>query len=129
MAYNYKLRVKHLVEKAGSSNPAIIAEMLSINIRYVDTPNNINGFWKRILRRKFIFVNERLDEWQRMTVISHELGHILLHPHYHHFCSEGRSYFASSRHENEADNFAMCLMDAYGIDPIYSYAFLQNGWR
>lgn len=75
MAYNYKLRVKHLVEKADSSNPAIIAEMLGINIRYVDTPNNINGFWKRILRRKFIFVNERLDEWQRMTVISHELGH------------------------------------------------------
>ena len=71
MAYNYKLRVKHLVEKAGSNNPAVIAEMLGINIRYVDTPNNINGFWKRILRRKFIFVNERLDEWQRMTVISH----------------------------------------------------------
>lgn len=129
MAYNYKLRVKHLIEKTGSSNPAAIAEMLGINIRYVDTPNNINGFWKRILRRKFIFVNERLDEWQRMTVISHELGHILLHPHYHHFCSEGRSYFASSRHENEADNFAMCLMDVYGIDPIYSYAFLKDGWR
>lgn len=44
MAYNYKLRVKHLIEKAGSSNPAVIAEMLGINIRYVDTPNNINGF-------------------------------------------------------------------------------------
>lgn len=64
MAYNYKLRVKHLVEKAGSSNPAVIAKMLGINIRYVDTPNNTNGFWKRILRRKFIFVNERI-RWQR----------------------------------------------------------------
>lgn len=105
MAYNYKLRVKHLIEKAGSSNPAVIAEMLGINVRYVDTPNHINGLWKRILKRKFIFVNERLNEWQRMTVISHELGHILLHPHYHHFCSEGRSYFAVQRHENEADTF------------------------
>lgn len=44
MAYNYKLRVKHLVEKAGSSNPAVIAKMLGINIHYVDTPNNTNGF-------------------------------------------------------------------------------------
>lgn len=32
MAYNYKLRVKHLVEKADSSNPAIIAEMLGITL-------------------------------------------------------------------------------------------------
>lgn len=77
MAYNYKLRVKHLVEKAGSSNPAVIAKMLGINIRYVDTPNNINGFWKRILRRKFIFVNERLDEWQRKADGKEEIDDII----------------------------------------------------
>lgn len=129
MAYNYKLRIQNLIKKYGTSNPEEIAKHLNINVRYVDTPNHINGFWKRILRRKFIFVNERLDEWQRMAVISHELGHILLHPHYHHFCSEGRSYFASKRHENEADNFAMCLMEANGVDTIYSYTFLQDGWR
>lgn len=129
MAYNYKRRIQNLIKKYGTSNPEQIAKHLNINVRYVDTPAHINGLWKRILKRKFIFVNEKLDEWQRMTVISHELGHILLHPHYHHFCSEGRSYFAIQRHENEADTFAMCLMEENGIDKIYSYAFLQDGWR
>lgn len=129
LAYNYKQRVHNLIKKYETSNPEELAKQLNINVRYVDTPSHINGFWKRILKRKFIFVNERLDEWQRMTVISHELGHRLLHPHYHHFCSDGRSYFASQRHENEADNFAMCLMEQNGIDRIYSYAFLQNGWK
>ena len=129
MAYNYKLRIQNLIKRYGTSNPEEIAKCLNINVRYVDTPNHINGFWKRILRRKFIFVNECLDEWQKQTVIAHELGHILLHPHYHHFCSEGRSYFASKRHENEADSFAMCLMEHNGVDTIYSYTFLQDGWR
>lgn len=91
MAYNYKLRTQNLIKKFDTSNPEQIAKKLNINVRYVDMPNHINGFWKRILRRKFIFVSDRLDEWQKQTVIAHELGHILLHTHYHHFCSEGRA--------------------------------------
>lgn len=131
MAYNYKRRIQNLIKKYGTSNPEKIARYLNINVRYVDTPNNINGLWKRILRRKFIFVNERLDEWQRMAVIAHELGHILLHPTYRYFCAEGRSYFAVTRHENEADLFSIELMSNLypDINSNFVDLFLKQGWK
>lgn len=129
MAYNYKLRARNLAAKAGTSNPISIAAMLNVIIKEVKLPPRINGFWKRILRRKVIFVNAQLDEWQKQTVIAHELGHILLHPHYHHFCVEKRSYFCSAKHENEADQFAVELMILNDVDPTFSTLFLREGWK
>lgn len=131
LAYNYNQRIKNLIRKFDTANPELIAQNLKINVRYVDTPNNINGFWKRILRRKFIFVNERLEEWQRMAVIAHELGHILLHPTYRYFCAEGRSYFAVTKHENEADLFSVELMNVLypNIDSNFVDLFLKQGWK
>lgn len=129
MAYNYKLRIQNLIKKYGTSNPEEIAKYLNINVRYVDTPNHINGFWKRILRRKFIFVNAELEHWQQQAVIAHELGHILLHPKYHHYCLENRSYYHSTRHENEADFFAIKLLEYSDIEPMFVDYFLKNGWE
>lgn len=129
MAYNYKLRVRNLAAKAGTPYPVAIATMLNIIIKEVVLPPRINGFWKRILRRKVIFVNANLEEWQKQTVISHELGHILLHPHYHHFCVEKRSYYCSARHENEADQFAVEMMSQNDVDQAFSSLFLRDGWK
>lgn len=129
MSYNIPLRVRNLIKKAGSSNPWVIASMLDVHIRLVETPTHINGFWLRILRRKFIFVNQSLEEWQQKAVISHELGHILLHPHYHYFCEEQRSYYCSRKHENEADAFAIELLKHSDVDPNFTALFLKDGWK
>ena len=128
MAYNIPLRIKHLVAKCGTANPAAIAETYGILVRFVSTPKNINGFWLRILRRKFIFCNHSLEHWQKQAVIAHELGHIILHPRYRHYYS-GQSYYASKRHEDEANAFACELLKHLDIDPLFTLAFLENGWK
>lgn len=131
MAYNIPLRVKNLIRRSGSANPVNIAKYLNINLRYVDTPKHINGFWKRILRRKFVFVKEGLEEWQQKAVIGHEIGHILLHPKYRHFCLDSRTYFCSKRHEDEADAFSMELLQhaCPDVEPEYVKKFLKDGWK
>lgn len=131
MAYNIPLRIRNLVRRAGSANPYDIASYLGIKIKSVDTPEHINGFWKRILRRKFIFVNKRLSEWQQKAVIGHELGHIILHPKYRHFCLDNRSYYSTTRHENEADDFAVELLKQAcpDVDSRYVDTFLKEGWK
>ena len=128
MAYNIPLRIKHLVAKCGTADPAAIADAFGILVRFASTPQNINGFWFRVLRRKFIIVNTSLEHWQKQAVIAHELGHILLHPHYRHYYS-GQSYYASTRHEDEANAFACELLNYLEIDPLFTLAFLENGWK
>ncbi len=131
MAYNIPLRIRNLIRRAGSSNPYDIAEFLGIKVKAVDTPTHINGIWKRILRRKFIFVNERLNEWQKKAVVAHEIGHITLHPKYSSFCLDNRTYFSSTRHENEADGFSIELMKyaCPDIDSMFVDKFLKEGWK
>lgn len=131
MAYNIPLRIKNLIKRTGSKNPFEIAKILNINIRLVDTPTHVNGFWKRILRRKFIFVNENLNEWQQKAVVAHEIGHILLHPKYRHFCLDNRTYFCSRRHEDEADAFSEELLKQAcpDIETKFVNLFLKEGWK
>lgn len=130
MAYNIPLRIRNLIRKADTTNPYLIAAHLKINIRFVNTPSHINGFWKKILKRKFIFVNADLEEWQQKAVIAHELGHILLHPQYKYFCQNSRTYYCSQRHENEADTFAILLcQETLDIDKRYIERFLKDGWK
>ena len=128
MAFNIPLRIKHLVVRYGTADPLAIAKMYGILVRFASTPQHINGFWLCILRRKFIIVNNSLEHWQKQAVIAHELGHILLHPHYRHYYS-GHSYFASTRHEDEANAFACELLKHLNIDPLFTLAFLENGWK
>lgn len=131
MAYNIPLRIKNLVRKYDTADPKQLAKALNINVKLVDTPCHINGFWKRILRRKFIFVSDQLDEWQQQAVIAHELGHIILHPQYRHFCLDSRTYYCTTKHENEADAFSVELMKAAmpDVDSNFVGLFLKEGWR
>lgn len=131
MSYNIQLRVKNLIRRADSSNPYDIANFLGIKIKPVNMPKHINGFWKPILKRKFIFVNQELEEWQQSAVIAHEIGHILLHPQYHYFCIRNRTYFCIQKHEEEADNFSVELLkySNSNIDSNFVHLFLEDGWK
>lgn len=129
MAYNIPLRVRNLIKKAGSSDPFQIAKFLNIKIKTVSMPEHANGFWRRVLRRKYICISDRLEEWQCKAVVGHELGHIILHPQYKHFCLDSRTYFCSQRHENEADAFSTTLC-AYSMGTEYDVdKFLKEGWK
>ncbi|MCE5286967.1 MAG: ImmA/IrrE family metallo-endopeptidase [Pelosinus sp.] len=90
----------------------------------------MNGFWRRVLRRKYICINEDLEEWQQKTVLCHELGHIFLHPGYKNYCMAGRTYFSCTRREDEADQFAAEIMGySSDIEKINILDFLKNGYK
>lgn len=129
--YNYHLRVRNMLKKYGTADPLIIAKALKIKVFAADLPSHVNGMWKKVLRRKYICYNQNLDDWQIKAVVAHELGHIILHPSYKHYCTENRTYFASAKHETEADTFALYLLREALVDINQEdiRKFLKEGWK
>lgn len=95
--YNIPLRVRNLIKRYDTNDPISIATTLKIRIIYCKTPSQVNGFWKRILRRKYIAINNRLtEEWQIKAVVAHEIAHILLHPQYTSYSIAGRTFYPTA---------------------------------
>ena len=129
MSLNIPLRVRNLVERHDTSDPYRIAKELNCIVIFAPLPPTVNGFWKRILRRRAIIINEKLEEWQQAAVLCHELGHIVCHPGYAAFSMRNTSY-SNTRIEDEADEFAECLMAyRYDLGEYYVSRFLADGWR
>lgn len=98
-----------LVRKYGTHDPfRIIQELGYIVIR---TPlQGIRGFWHHTQRQHIIFIDDRLPEPEARFVCAHELGHILLHRGYNRIYLDANTYFQTSRHEIEANRFAVDLL-------------------
>lgn len=106
---NMKLRVKNLVEKYNTSNPHILCEKLNIEIRYFYY-EGIKGFFRRILKRKYIVINEKLDEYSKLVVLCHELGHAIYHSSKNKLLMKINFFNYNPELENEANEFAAELM-------------------
>lgn len=129
MSLNIPLRVNNLVKIYDTSDPYQLAKCLNCLVYTAKLPPKVNGFWKRMLRRKIIVINENLSEWKQAAVLCHELAHIILHRGYVAFSMRNIS-FSSSRMEREADEFAVCLMAyRYDLENYYVRQFLAESWR
>ena len=106
---NMKLRVKKLVEKYNTSNPYTLCEKLNIEIRYFYY-EGIKGFFRRILKRKYIVINEKLDEYSQLVVLCHELGHAIYHSSKNKLLMKINFFNYNLELENEANEFAAELM-------------------
>ena len=106
---NMKLRVKNLVEKYNTSNPYTLCEKLNIEIRYFYY-EGIKGFFRRILKRKYIVINEKLDEYSKLVVLCHELGHAIYHSSKNKLLMKINFFNYNPELENEANEFAAELM-------------------
>ena len=119
---NLKLRAKNLVKKYGTSDPYYIARELKFEIVFCDMPYKINGMWRRILRRKYIFIDENLNEWQKKAVLCHK--------GYSSYNIAGRTFFQNTRKENEANEFSAELMSySSDVDKRYIIQFLELGHK
>ena len=107
---NIHARVKHLIQKYGTRNPAKIIAYLGINLLYEDLGEETKGFYINLLTNKYIVVNSNLDEDEIRIILAHELGHAMLH--YHKSTCYLREYtlFPRGRTENEANKFAAELL-------------------
>lgn len=113
---NIALRVKNLIEKCGTRSPYELCKKLDITIMYRDI-GEVKGFFKKVLNKKYIVVNELLDEISQELVLCHELGHAYLHSSEETlFLKSGLGY--SNIFEDEANLFALELLKRrYNVIP------------
>ena len=116
-----RLRVLDLIIKCGTKNPFKLAKKLNIEI-IIEDLGEVRGLFKRVLRRKFIFINSKLNEFDKILVCAHELGHAILHSSTNYqFLIDNTSLLKRSRLEDEANLFASYLIfpDGEGIEIEY----------
>ncbi|WP_405344522.1 ImmA/IrrE family metallo-endopeptidase [Fusobacterium vincentii] len=105
-----RLKVLDLIIKYGTKNPFKLAKKLNIEILIEDL-GEVRGLFKKILKKKFIFINSKLNEFDRMLVCAHELGHAILHSSTNYqFLIDNTSLLKRSRLEDEANLFASYLI-------------------
>ena len=105
-----RLKVLDLIVKYGTKNPFKLAKKLNIEILIEDL-GEVRGLFKKILKRKFIFINSNLSEFDKLLVCAHELGHAILHSSSdYQFLIDNTSLLRRSKLEDEANLFASYLI-------------------
>lgn len=105
-----KRKVDKLIKDFQTRDPFKLAKFLKIKIIYADL-GETRGFFKKILRRKFIFINENLTDFEKKLVCAHELAHSILH------CSKQLQFLLDNTNmikrgalEKEANEFVKFLL-------------------
>ena len=125
---NIKLRVLNLIAKHRTRNPFKLARALNIEIIYQDL-GEVRGFFKKILRRKYIFINSELSEFDQKLVCAHELGHAVLHSSNKiQFLIDNTKLLRKSKIEDEANLFASWLLfpSDDGDDKVEEFEFRES---
>lgn len=107
---NIKLRVSNLIKKYGTADPILLAKSLDIIIVRLPLPDCTRGFLVRCLRKKYILLNEDLEDLAARIVICHEIGHARLHLRYGYYFNPDYTYYVPSKREFEANEFALHLL-------------------
>ena len=105
-----KLKVLNLIVKYGTKNPFKLAKKLNIEI-IIEDLGEVRGLFKKVLKRKFIFINSKLNEFDKNLVCAHELGHAILHSSSNYqFLIDNTRILKKSKLEDEANLFASFLI-------------------
>lgn len=109
MKKNIKLRVNNLIRKYNTKNPYKLCSKMNINIFFMDL-GEIKGYYKKVLRNKYIVINDNLDDYSKKIVLCHELGHAVLHCNKKINFMKNNFLYYSDELENEANEFAAELL-------------------
>lgn len=117
--------IRKLVKKHQTNCPFTLADQLNIEVWFLDMPDEVRGYFYRVLKRSYIAINSNCsEEWQRFTC-AHELGH-------HHYDKGMGYYFIEKntlcnpgKYERRANRFAVNLL-TYGSEireneSVYDY--------
>lgn len=106
---NISSKVKSLVRKYGTRNPFEIIK--SMNVIVVFYPlEGVKGFYQYFQRNNIIYIDERLQDHEKLFVCAHELGHMLIHKKANAIFMDSRTQLNTDKYETEADQFAMNLL-------------------
>ncbi len=102
--------IEKLVKKYKTNNPFEIAKCKNIHIVYFEMHPDILGFYKYEKRNKFIVLNTRSEEEERLFLCGHELGHTVMHEKVHTPYLRKNTFFSVDKVECEANYFATHLL-------------------
>jgi len=110
--------IKKLKKKYNTSSPSELAECLDITV-IIQPLGNVWGMYKYINRNKVIFINSLLSEIERRFVLTHEIGHAVLHPRSSCYFINEHNYVSKIKSEYEANMFAAeFLIDDVSVDQV-----------
>lgn len=94
-----------------TNNPFDLCECLDIIILYDDLGDELSGFFQRTPDgTEILHINNRLNEYERKYICSHELGHAILQPDLAISFFIENPLLLHSKYEIEADSFAAELL-------------------
>ena len=115
--------VSYLKRKYGTDDPEEIADYLGVTIIRMPLEDVVAGFYKLLKRRKYIFLNSDIDDDVFIRVVlSHELGHAIMHPKENCAFMKSKTLLLTSRIEKQANIFAaFLLIDDDMLEEFYGY--------
>ena len=125
-----KFEVNRLIKKYKSNNPFEIAKGENIIILY-ENLGNINGYYNKYARQKFIHINQNLNYQDQLITCAHELGHVRIHPNSNTPFFRKNSYYSINKLEKQANFFTAellirteymekCILDQHSIEQLAS---------
>lgn len=101
--------VNDLVTEFKTRNPFELCDCLNIPILY-EPLGNIKGFFQNIINTPIIHLNSNLNEHEVNCVLSHELGHAVLHKDLNVCFLKHYTFSITDKYENEANKFTAELL-------------------
>lgn len=107
--HDVKRLVAYYVKKYETRNPFKLAEYLNVFV-HVGPLGSRAGCYMFLKNHKCIFLNEDLNEQERMLVMAHELAHSIMHRKENCYFIRNKTLLLTSKIETEANMFAAELL-------------------
>lgn len=97
--------VQALIKKYRTTNVYELAKCLGVVLKIVPL-GSYSGAYMYLNRRRTIFINSCLNEYERIIVLAHEIGHAVLHKKTNCYFMKSYTLFLTCKIEREANLFA-----------------------
>ena len=112
--------------------PFSLCRAMGIDVLFVPLTDTVRAFTFTVPEKGIdqIFLDDSLGEEEQTVLLSHELGHRVLHGGLNSFFLRRRTNFPLGGYEREADCFARCLLsettlDLTNVDPAVREILLK----
>lgn len=107
---NIKKKVYDLVSKHKTHDPFELAAALGVIVIKNKPLGGSKGYYKLINRRKVIFIDCNLEEWEKRVVCAHELAHAIFHPKVNCCFLQNYTLLSVNKIEIQANKFCAYLL-------------------
>lgn len=107
--HDIKQLVAYYVRKFNTRDPFELADYLHVEV-IIGPLGSRSGCYMFLKNHKCVFLNEDLEEYERMLVMAHELAHSIMHRKENCYFIRNKTLLLTSRTETEANTFAAELL-------------------